>query len=290
MKETLLTFQDERDVRCLLAGETYKVGGDLEKHQRRYREDIEQLGGEIPVWAFRSRFGRWTKSDLYGGTEIHNMKCESGYDFDRLQEKLLVEFEKDIGEAKVGKTHNAFHRAVVVDCIKPEEVLAVYRIVFEGQGVSHFHPRVEVIRIVREGGMLTKNFQSIGTNNYVISAMRRRARKYQSLVDEGEIEFGSDGFSFRNAEACQEYIDRAIDKGIKFTVPKELSKVGMRFSSEVVRYQIQDIENWYEDRELVKLWVDVAMEFGVLIDDQLVDSKEDLLERKKMMRNNRIDI
>lgn len=137
----LLTFQSRTVYDMVSQGDYYAKLG-LARERRDYTADVTQLGGYIPVWAFKSVTDEFKPKDFLDGMLFDRFRCEmSLYSSECLEKFLLLELLVPDNIVYPGLTHNAYSGAVVIPYIKKSYLKAVYQLHY----VSEFYPVVELV-------------------------------------------------------------------------------------------------------------------------------------------------
>jgi hypothetical protein len=129
---TCLSFQSQRVSYITLRDGVYKADATKCRERRDYYKDIEQLGGENPIWCFAPRtdrvgedFEAFVKSEDFWIMASNQMSLARP---SRLAAFSVLELRLSEERLKWGLTHNACAYSYVFSCLYREDIRAVYQL------------------------------------------------------------------------------------------------------------------------------------------------------------------
>lgn len=160
----LLSFQSKEVYDYLKENRIYNANLAKSREKRDYRLDIEQMGGNTPVWAFSpnkyySEFNnRFYEKEFTNGNYFNKFADEMSLDNIKDMNKfILFELEVPSKLIRVGITHNGYPGAVVIPYIDREWVKAIYKVLYSDKNRCQF-PYVRVLRRFTEDCLFKDSF------------------------------------------------------------------------------------------------------------------------------------
>ena len=163
----LLTFQSKEVIDTLYKDGVYYADTSKSREKQDYSKDIEQLNGYNPIWCF-SPLGykeenkvTFSKEEFIDGCLFERFRCEMSLNgSEPLNDLYLLEIEIPAKYIKIGLTHNAYSKAVVISQILSSDVLGLYRLYYnQEEEYGWFFPSVNVCNTFREDSLFTEDFK-----------------------------------------------------------------------------------------------------------------------------------
>ncbi len=127
----VISFQDRVVLEIILKDGVYFADASKCREKRDYRLDRESLGGKLPIWVYMNPGINFNL--LRSGEVIERWRCEMSLDQKvGLTQFAMLELEIPENNIMVGKTHNAYKYAGVIDRIDKKLLCAIYRVEHTG--------------------------------------------------------------------------------------------------------------------------------------------------------------
>lgn len=159
MKIRVLTFQSSEVLDILFKDGIYKADILKCREKRSYSEDINTLNGDVPIWCFCKTDGTtYETNDFLTGELFERFKCEMSLKTKGLAEYKMLELELEDSSLKLGKTHNSYLGAKIIQKITMNNLCAVYELNFNDHW---YYPSIVLINRYRPEILFQENFKFI---------------------------------------------------------------------------------------------------------------------------------
>lgn len=179
----VVTFQSEEVLNIILNEGIYFANSSMCREKNDYSEDILALNGKTPIWIFANPDISF--DTLKSGELLEIWRCEMSLDqkIGLTQFKMLeLEIDENNTLIKVGKTHNSYKYACVIDSIKKSQLCAVYHI----ENTNHFFYKKIVFEqsfndaknIITDNCIDTRSLQYYGIYDNVVYNSKHKRCSY----------------------------------------------------------------------------------------------------------------
>ena len=153
----VLSFQSVEVVEQLLSKGVYTPNPELARKKGGYSKDVEQLGGENPIWCFVPNGGKFAIEEFQDGTLFEHYRCQMY--LDSLAGTVLLEVEVPEKELRVGLTHNSYCWSQVFSTLTVDRLCAIYSIT---DTRSCYYVDVQLVKAYKEEVLFP---EGLATNN-----------------------------------------------------------------------------------------------------------------------------